>query len=86
MISTADASSISASCLTLGNVTFGYTLPRNWLGKIGINKVRLYVVGDNLYTWSARKGLNPSMFPTGESTGLNYSLIRTVSGGVQIGF
>ena len=76
----------SASCLTLGNVTFGYTLPKNLLSKIGINKVRLYVVGDNLYTWSARKGLNPSMFPTGESTALNYSPMRTVSGGVQIGF
>ena len=76
----------SASCLTLGNVTFGYTLPKNALAKIGINKVRVYVVGDNLYTWSARKGLNPSMFPTGSSTGLNYSPIRTISGGIQVGF
>ena len=83
---TSDRFLTSASCLTLGNVTLGYTLPKNLLSKAGINKVRLYVVGDNLYTWSARKGLNPSLFLTGESTGLNYSPMRTISGGVQIGF
>ena len=76
----------SATCLTLNNLTFGYTLPKRWLSKCHINKVRIFLVGDNLYTWSARKGLDPRMDVTGASSGLYYSSIRSVSAGVQVGF
>lgn len=83
---TSDRFLTSANYLTLGNVTLGYTLPKNVLNKMHISKLRVYVVGDNLYTWSARKGLDPRMSPTGGSSGLYYSPIRTVSAGVQLGF
>ncbi len=76
----------SATCLTLNNLTFGYTLPKHLLRKCHINKVRIFLVGDNLYTWSARKGLDPRMDVTGASSGLYYSSIRSVSAGVQVGF
>lgn len=76
----------SARYLTLGNVTFGYTLPKEVLRKIKLQKLRLYIVGDNLFTWSARKGLDPRQSMTGSSSTLYYSSIRAVSGGVQVTF
>ena len=76
----------SARYLTLSNVTFGYTLPKDILKKAYINKVRIYLVGDNLFTWSARKGLDPRQSVTGSSSTYYYSTIRTISGGVQVTF
>ena len=49
----------NASCLTFGNFTFGYTLPKQWTKKAYMDKVRVYVSGDNLYTWSALSDLDP---------------------------
>ena len=76
----------SASYLTLGNVTLGYTLPKDLTRKWFINKIRLYLVGDNLFTWSKRKGLDPRQSITGTSSTLYYSSIRAISGGVQVTF
>ena len=76
----------SASCLTFGNFTFGYTLPKQWTRKAYMDKVRVYVSGDNLYTWSARSGLDPRLSVEGEPNGLMYAPMRTINGGVQITF
>lgn len=82
-----DQAITSARYLTLSNITFGYTLPKDLLRKASINKVRLYLVADNIFTWSARKGLDPRQSVTGSNNAaLYYSPIRTVSGGVQVTF
>lgn len=75
-----------ASYLTLNNVTFGYSMPKNVLQKAGIQKARFYVVGDNLFTWSKRKGLDPRQSVTGGSSTLYYSPVRAISAGVQLTF
>lgn len=77
---------VNASYLTLSNVTLGYTLPKHLTRKAHINNVRVFLVGDNLFTWSKRKGLDPRMSPTGGSSTLYYSPIRAISGGVQVSF
>lgn len=76
---------ISSNYLSLNNVTFGYTLPQKWTRKIGIEKFRLYVAGDNLAVFSARKGLDPRQGITSATTA-TYTALRTVSGGVKITF
>lgn len=76
----------SARYLSLQNVTLGYTLPRSILQKMKIQKLRIYVVGDNLYVWSARKGLDPRMVLAGAVNNTYYSAIRTISGGVSVTF
>jgi hypothetical protein len=48
-----------ASFLKLSNVTLGYTLPRNILSKLDIDKVRFYLQGQNLWTLTKYKGLDP---------------------------
>ena len=48
-----------ADYLKFQNVTLGYSFPRVWTEKIGINNLRLSVTADNIYYWSHRKGMNP---------------------------
>lgn len=76
----------SANYLSLSNITFGYTLPKSVLNKLNISKIRIYAVADNVYTWTKRKGLDPRQSPTGGSSGINYSSIRSISGGVSVTF
>lgn len=76
----------SASYLTLQNITLGYTLPKSITQKIGINKLRVYCVADNIWTWSKRQGLDPRQSVTGSVSSAYYSSVRTISGGVSLTF
>ena len=76
----------SASYLSLQNITLGYTLPKKWTTKIGIQKVRLYAVADNVWVWSKRQGLDPRVSITGSDGQGYYSPIRTISGGITVSF
>ena len=38
--------------LRIKTAEFGYSLPKNWVNKIGLNSARMYVNGYNLFTWS----------------------------------
>ena len=86
MASSSDRFLTSASYLSLQNVTIGYTLPKSWTSKVGLQGLRLYVVGDNLWTWSKRQGLDPRQTITGSSSSDFYSSVRTISGGITVTF
>lgn len=75
-----------ASFLSLQNVNFGYTFPTQWIQKLHLSKLRLYVAGENLYLWSKRQGLDPRQSISGSNTNTYYSPIRTISGGVTVSF
>ena len=77
---------ISGSYLSLQNINLGYTLPKLWVSKIGLENVRIYVAADNVYFWSKRKGFDPrGSFSGGSSTSI-YSPTRTISGGIKLTF
>lgn len=76
---------VDASYLSLQNISFGYTLPKTWLRKLGCENVRLYFVADNVALLSGRKGYDPRMNWNGE-TKYNYSALRTFSGGLSLRF
>lgn len=76
----------SASYLSLQNITLGYTLPRNITSKIGVQKVRIYGVADNIWVWSKRQGLDPRQSITGSVSSAYYSAVRTISGGISVTF
>ena len=84
---------ISSNYLSVNNVTLGYTFPKKWTAKIGIEGLRVYVAGDNLAVVSARKGVDPR-FSMGlgsltSGSGLNsgsYSAMRTIAGGITLTF
>ncbi len=84
---------ISSNYLSVNNVTLGYTLPKKWTRKIGLESLRIYCAGDNLAVLTARKGVDPR-FSMGlgsmtSGTGLNtgyYSSMRTITGGLTLTF
>ena len=84
---------VSASYLSVNNVTLGYTFPAKWTKKIHIQGLRIYVAGDNLGVLTARKGIDPR-FSMGlgsmtSGTGLNsgyYSAMRNITGGITLTF
>jgi hypothetical protein len=77
---------ISASYLSLQNITLGYTLPKSFTQKFGVQKIRVYGVADNVWLWSKRQGLDPRRSITGSSGSQYYSAIRTISGGITVTF
>ena len=71
--------------LSLQNVSFGYTLPKELTRKMNINNLRLYVTADNIALWSARKGLDPRQGYSASGNDV-YSPIRSISGGISFQF
>ncbi len=49
------------SFLRLSNVTLGYTLPKHLTKKIGMESLRLYVTGTNLWLWTNYSGYDPEV-------------------------
>ena len=73
----------SASYFSLRNLTLGYTLPTNLMRKIGVQRLRLYMTGDNIWLKSKRKGLDPRQ-GFGGGTGYVYSALSTYSIGLNL--
>ena len=76
-----------ADYLRLTAFTVGYTLPKTWVNKMGLGKVRVYVQGDKMLTWKLRDmpdGLEPESISGEQAYGSTGS--RVVSGGIQISF
>ncbi len=80
------------SYLKLRSVTLGYTFDQESLKKLKMQKLRLYVSGQNLFTWTNYTGFDPdvSVGRYGALTpGLDYSAYpqsATVMGGIEITF
>ena len=69
----------------LRNITFGYTFPKTWLSSVGIEKLRVYFSGDNIWLRSKRKGFDPRQSFDG-TTGYNYSMLSSYSFGINLSF
>jgi hypothetical protein len=48
-----------ASFLRLQSVTVGYTLPKNITNKFGVQRLRVYVTGTNLFVIPSYPGFDP---------------------------
>jgi TonB-linked SusC/RagA family outer membrane protein len=74
-----------ASYLRFKNLQIGYSLPKSLLSKIGVDKVRVYVSGENLATVTDFvKTIDPEFAVL--DRGLGYPLSRTWSFGVNLNF
>lgn len=90
----------NASFLRLQGITLGYTFPSSFLKKIGINKLRCYITGENLFVITGYNGIDPEISIDGLATpGIDKSIStssadnvnyyprpRTFSLGVNISF
>ena len=45
--------------IRLRNIQLGYSLPKGLVGKVGIERARFYLSGDNLLTWTKYDGIDP---------------------------
>lgn len=77
------------SYLRLKTVTLGYTLPKTVTQALKVNRVRLYVSGENMLTITGYKGFDPEIgggvFGNGIDQGV-YPQARTILGGVNVTF
>ncbi len=49
------------SFLRINNVTFGITIPKNWLQKVFIKNLRFYFTANNIYTFTKYSGYDPEV-------------------------
>ena len=74
-----------ADFLSLNNLRIGYTIPQQFLSKLNISRLNMYVSGDNLMMLSARKGLNPTTLISSSNSGI-YMPMTTFSFGTKVEF
>jgi hypothetical protein len=76
---------INGSYLMFKNINLSYSLPKQWISGLDLSAVRLNLTAENLYLFSARKGLNSQMSFDGNIA--NYaSTPRVISLGVKVDF
>ncbi len=64
----------SGDFLRISNITLGYTIPRYLTERMSIERVRLYVTANNLYTFTGYEGMDPETvsFPSSGATYRGY--------------
>lgn len=70
------------SYIRMKNVEIGYTIPKQFVNKIHLDRVRIYLMGTNLLTFSSFDLWDPEL---GSSNGQQYPLSKTVTLGLTIG-
>lgn len=80
-----------ASYIRLKTVSLGYNIPNSLLKKAHIKGVRLYVSGQNLYTWTKYTGYDPEVSTKNNALtpGFDYSAyprVRTITFGANVTF
>ena len=75
-----------ASYVRLKNVTLGYNLPKDIVGKGGLDNVRLYVTGTNLWTWAKQDLFDPELTGIGGQSSPAVPPVKTFTIGANINF
>lgn len=86
----------SAAYLRLNTLTVGYTFPKAWMKKVGVENLRIYFTGSNLFHISGYSGLDPDVntntdaggdgFPTPYYDYNSYPKARTYTFGLNVAF
>lgn len=84
-LQTSDRNLINASFFSIKNVTLGYSLPKKWMTKIGVESIRISAVADNIAIFTYLNGMNPQYNFSG-GTDYAYTPTRSVSLGLDITF
>ena len=75
----------STDFIRLKTLTFGFTVPKDWTRKIGIENVRLYASANNLWTWAAYDYYDPEAVSGGTAIWGSPPL-KTVTFGINVNF
>jgi TonB-linked SusC/RagA family outer membrane protein len=84
---------LDGSYLRIKNITLGYTLPKPITAKVGIEKLRIYVTGQNLFTFTHNSFIDPessefgnNMTNSGANSGRNYPVLKYYGFGLDLEF
>lgn len=75
----------SGNFLRFRNVTVSYTFPKTLTDRLKLNSIRVFVQGENIYTWHHFQGYDPEV-SSGVLSGAQYPALRAVTGGISVGF
>lgn len=75
-----------ASFLGLSNVRLGYSFSDKICDELKIDALSVYASGNNLYTFTKRKGFYPNTSTTGSSDEYRYTPMSAVTMGVKVTF
>lgn len=75
----------SSDFVRLKSLTFGFTLPKQWVSKVGISNARLFASADNLWTWAAHDYYDPEAVVGGTAI-WGTPPLKTVTFGVNVNF
>ncbi len=73
------------SYIRVKNVTLSYNIPNNLFGKKVFDNARIYVSGQNLFTFTKYTGFDPEVSTNGIDNNI-YPVTRIVSLGLNVGF
>ena len=73
----------NGSYVRLKNVQFSYDIPSRLAEPLRLRGASIFVQGENLYTWTAFKGVDPEVVSTHQA---DYPQPMTVTGGINIEF
>ncbi|MCY4778918.1 TonB-dependent receptor [Sphingobacterium sp. UT-1RO-CII-1] len=88
----------NASYIRLRNIQLGYSLPSSIASKISASALKVYVSGENLWTWSPMYkwtkdtdvtniyGSDRDLGGGGSGDGYNYPMLKALSFGIIVGF
>ena len=77
----------NAAYLRLKNFQLGYTIPQTIMSKIGLQRIRMFVSGENLFTiTSLQKNFDPELLNGSWGAGKVYPLTKTFSFGFNVDF
>ena len=75
----------SINYVRMKNLQVGYTFPKQWVNRMGIDKIRLYFSAENLFTLTGWDGLDPEKATISNFAEDPFPIMRTLSIGVNIG-
>lgn len=75
---------VDGSYLRLKNAEIGYSLPKRWTQRIKMDKVRIYLTGNNLLLFSPFKLWDPDQNVSGGAAA--YPITRTINAGINVAF
>ncbi|PIF05603.1 MAG: SusC/RagA family protein [Draconibacterium sp.] len=86
LYATSDFFLISSDYLNIRNVTLSYDFSPNTLTNWGLGQLSVFITGENLYMFTARKGMNPTYNFSGTQSGSAYNPSRSVILGFSLQF
>lgn len=86
--STVDRDVEKVNYMKLRTPTLGYSFPKKWSKKVGMEELRIFVSGENLLTWTNYSGMDPETvdITSWEDWQINYPLARKYTLGLTLKF